>query len=45
MVCRDVKAIADAAIGRALEVAGRQALREARHRRSDAYPGEWDCGV
>jgi hypothetical protein len=45
MVCRDVKAVADAAIGRALQAAGRQALREACHRRSDTHPGEWNCGV
>jgi hypothetical protein len=45
IVCRDVKALADAAIGRAAQAAGRQALREARRRRNDTYPGEWDCGV
>ncbi|MDB5866599.1 MAG: hypothetical protein JWO70_4405 [Betaproteobacteria bacterium] len=44
-VCRDVKALADAAIGRAARAAGRQAQLEARRRRNDTYPGEWDCGV
>jgi hypothetical protein len=36
IVCRDVKTLADAAIGRA--------SRAARRRRTDTYPGEWDCG-
>ena len=36
IVCRDVKAVADAAIGRASQAA--------RLRRNDTYPGEWDCG-
>lgn len=45
IVCRDVKAQADAAIGRASQATRRpQAVREARHRRNDTYPGEWDCG-
>jgi hypothetical protein len=43
---RDVKALADAAIGRASQTArpGR-ALRRARQCRNDTYPGEWDCGA
>jgi hypothetical protein len=36
IVCRDVKALADAAIGRASQAS--------RQRRNDTYPGEWDCG-
>jgi hypothetical protein len=45
IVCRDVKAFADAAIDRVSQTA-RQLLarREARHRSNDTYPGEWDCG-
>jgi hypothetical protein len=41
-----VKAFADAAIDRATSAArGSEALREARRRDNDTYPGEWDCGV
>ena len=42
-VYRDGKALADAAIGRAAQAAGRQAQLEAR--RNDTYPGEWDYGA
>jgi hypothetical protein len=46
IVCRDVKALADAAIDRASQAAGqRPALRETRDRRTDTYPGEWDLGA
>jgi hypothetical protein len=45
IVCRNVKALADAAIDRASQTARQpQALRETRQRRNDTYPGEWDCG-
>jgi hypothetical protein len=45
IVCRDVEALADAAINRASESAREQlALREAREHRTDTYPGEWDLG-
>jgi hypothetical protein len=43
---RDVKAIADAAITRASRAArDSEALREARQRHKDMYPGEWDWGA
>ena len=46
IVCRDVKALADAAIDRASQAAGqRLAVRETREHRSDTYPGEWDLGA
>jgi hypothetical protein len=46
IVCRDVKALADAAIDRASQGAGqRLALHETRERRTDTYPGEWDLGA
>jgi hypothetical protein len=46
IVCRDVKALADAAIDRASQAAGqRPALRETREHRTDTYPGEWDLGA
>jgi hypothetical protein len=41
----DVKSTADAAIGRASKAARGEALRAARQRRNDTYPGEWDCGA
>jgi hypothetical protein len=45
IVCRDVKALAEAAIDRASGVARqRLPLREACDRRTDTYPGEWDRG-
>jgi hypothetical protein len=45
VVWGDVKATADAAIGRASRAARGEALRAARKRRNDTYPGEWDCGA
>lgn len=45
---RASEVLADAAIARAQEAARAaaetEALREARRRRNDTYPGEWDCG-
>jgi hypothetical protein len=46
IVSREVKDLADAAIGRASQAARQsQTFREARHRRNDTYPGEWDCSI
>jgi hypothetical protein len=46
IVCRDVKALADAAIDRASQAAGQRVpVRETREHRTDSYPGEWDVGA
>jgi hypothetical protein len=45
VACRDVKSIAEAAIDRASRATLGDALREARQRQNDTYPGEWDCGA